>query len=185
MLRILDKNGGQAEVLWIVFSGAGNRKEEAMASAGEFLGQAKASSVRVLDFPDAMFPAHWCEIKEAFKRIAIEFEPDLVFTHRLEDRHQDHRVVADLTWQHFRRQTVLEYEIPKYEGDLGQPNLYFALSKETCDRKVAYLLNHFPSQLHRSWFDETTFQASLRLRGIECSSKSGFAEAFNARKLTL
>jgi LmbE family N-acetylglucosaminyl deacetylase len=109
----------------------------------------------------------------------------MIFTHRLDDRHQDHRLVAELTWQTFRDHLVLEYEIPKYEGDLGQPNLFVPLGEEFVARKLDMLMSSFPSQSGRSWFSRDVFQAHLRLRGIECNGPSGYAEAFHARKATL
>ena len=113
------------------------------------------------------------------------FDPDLIFTHRLEDRHQDHRVVAELTWNSFRNHRVLEYEIPKFEGDLGQPNLLIPVDEVHVNRKIEVLMEHFPSQRNRSWFDAETFRGMMRIRGLECQSPSRYAEGFTARKLTL
>ena len=124
-------------------------------------------------------------MKERFERLKAEVDPDLILTHRLEDRHQDHRLVAELTWNTFRDHLVLEYEIPKYEGDLGQPNLFVPLEPERCQRKVELLRKCFPSQAGRSWFSDDTFWALLRLRGVESGGPGRFAEAFRARKLVL
>jgi LmbE family N-acetylglucosaminyl deacetylase len=136
-------------------------------------------------FRGSYFPAEYAALKDAVEGLKQAPEPDLILTHRLEDRHQDHRVVAELTWNAFRRHTILEYEIPKYEGDLGQPNLYLPLSEAAADSKVGMLMDCFSSQRNRSWFTADLFRAHLRLRGMECNSPTGLAEAFHGRKLTL
>jgi LmbE family N-acetylglucosaminyl deacetylase len=102
-----------------------------------------------------------------------------------DDRHQDHRVLSDLAWNTFRNHLVLEYEIQKYDGDLGTPNVYVPVERELCERKIATLLRHFKTQTNKHWFTEDTFWALMRLRGIESAASSGFAEAFYGRKLCL
>jgi LmbE family N-acetylglucosaminyl deacetylase len=138
------------------------------------------------DFDDTRLPTEFARTKAFADEVHVGFpDPDIVLTHRLEDRHQDHRLVAELTWQTWRNQLILEYEIPKYEGDLGQPNVFVPVDDAVRRRKIDHLLQHFGSQRSKAWFDASTFDAMLRLRGVECRSDSGFAEAFHARKLTL
>jgi LmbE family N-acetylglucosaminyl deacetylase len=172
-----------AAVTWVVFSGDAKRAAEARASADRFLEGCPATSVVVHDIRDGFLPYVGPAVKERFEELKAA-EPDLVLTHRLEDRHQDHRLLADLTWNTFRDHVVLEYEIPKYEGDLGPMNAFAELSESTVRRKLDLLLAGFPSQRGRHWFREETFMATLRLRGLESNAASGYAEAFTARKLT-
>jgi LmbE family N-acetylglucosaminyl deacetylase len=172
-----------AAVTWAVFSSDDARAAEARASAARFLAGCPATSVVVHDFRDGFLPYEGGAVKERFEELKAE-APDLVLTHRLEDRHQDHRLLAELTWNTFRDHVVLEYEIPKYEGDLGPMNAYAELSEATVLRKLDLLINGFPSQRGRLWFREDTFLATLRLRGLECNAASGYAEAFTTRKLT-
>jgi LmbE family N-acetylglucosaminyl deacetylase len=174
-----------AEVHWHVLSAPGARQREARRSAAAWLRSARKSTVGVLDFRESYFPDQWGDIKRRMEQIRATCEPDLVFTHRRDDLHQDHRVVCDLTWNAFRRHTILEYEIPKYDGDMGNPNFYVTLDERVCRRKVAALMRHFPTQVSKPWFTEDTFLALLRLRGIECGGRTHFAEAFYARKLVL
>jgi len=140
------------------------------------------SGYDVHGFRDGFFPSEQARIKEAFERIKAEYQPSLVLTHFRDDLHQDHRVVSELTYNTFRDHLVWEYEIPKYDGDLGNPNLFSPLSEEMARRKVAALLEHFPSQRSHRWFTADTFLAMLRLRGIGCNAPAGFAEAFYCRK---
>ncbi len=173
------------QVHWIVFSAAGPRAEEARASADIFLNGAAHTEVEVLGFRDGFFPYQGADIKERFEDLKRRFTPDVVFTHRGQDRHQDHRLVSELTWNTFRHHTVLEYEIPKYDGDLAQPNVFVPLNDESRARKVELLMQHFGTQRSRTWFSPDTFDGLMRLRGIECASPTGYAEAFHARKVTL
>jgi LmbE family N-acetylglucosaminyl deacetylase len=175
----------QLDFRWLVFSAAGVRAREAGESARRFLGPKARTAVRLFGFRDGFFPAEFVQIKEAFERLAREFQPDVVLTHSRDDRHQDHRVVSDLTWNTFRRQLVLEYEIPKWDGDLGRPNCYVPLSQAVARRKVRLLMQGFQSQRSKDWFSEETFLGLMRLRGIECRASGGYAEAFTARKVTL
>ncbi len=172
-------------VYWLVLSGKGERAAEAEAGAAAFLGPEVDREVVVLGFRDGFFPWSGAAIKEVFEELKPSFSPDLIFAPRLSDAHQDHRLVAELTWNTFRDHLILEYEIPKYEGDLGQPNLFVPLERAHCERKVELLLKHFPSQAGRDWFADQTFWSLLRLRGLESRAPSTFAEAFHARKLVL
>ena len=184
ILRLVAEHPGLS-VDWLVLSGHGDRAGEAADSAAAFLAGAGATRVMVEGFRDGFFPYDGGAVKERFERLKAEVAPDLVLTHRLEDRHQDHRLVAELTWNTFRDHLILEYEIPKYEGDLGHPNLFVPLAAELCERKVQLLRKGFPSQAGRYWFTDDTFWAQLRLRGLESRSPSSYAEAFQARKLVL
>lgn len=167
-------------VRWVVFSGAGTPREaEARAGAAHFLGE--RDTVEVLGFRDAFFPQQTEAIKEHVERELKPFGPDLVFTHYREDRHQDHRVLSDLAWNTFRSHLVLEYEILKYDGDLGQPNVYVPLDSSQVSEKTRALMDAFASQRDRHWFTPDTFEALMRVRGIECAHR--YAEAFYGRKL--
>jgi LmbE family N-acetylglucosaminyl deacetylase len=173
----------QMTARWIVFSGNEQRRTEARAAARGFLAGIAAPEISVLGFRDGFFPSQHGEIKDAFESIKRDWRPTLVLTHYRDDLHQDHRLIAELTYNTFRDHLIWEYEVPKYDGDLGNPNLFLPLSREQCRRKVALLLEHFPSQHERAgWFTEETFLALLRLRGIGCNAPSGLAEAFYCRK---
>lgn len=182
LLKLIQANPA-LEVRWMVFSGAAQRQREAKRSAAFFLQGAGRATVITRKFKDGFFPAQWAAIKAEFERTKRVFNPDLVLTHSRDDRHQDHRVLSDLAWNTFRDHFILEYEIPKYDGDLGQPNVFVTLSREICERKVAGLMNHYATQRSRHWFTPETFNALLRLRGIECASPTGWAEAFHGRKV--
>jgi LmbE family N-acetylglucosaminyl deacetylase len=172
-------------VTWVVLSASGVREREAVGSAAAFLKDVEQTTVVLRSFRDGFFPGVWPEVKEVFEELKREVAPDLVMVPRRDDAHQDHRLVAELTWNTFRDHLVLEYEIPKYDGDLGNPNLYVPLPAATCERKVELLLERFPSQRDRRWYTADTFWALLRLRGVESNAPSGFAEAFHCRKATL
>jgi LmbE family N-acetylglucosaminyl deacetylase len=169
---------------WVIFTREHDREAESRDAASK-IHPAGNATVEVLDFRMSYLPYEGAKVKDRFEAIKSRMQPDLVFTHRLEDRHQDHRLVAELTWNTFRDHLVLEYEIPKYEGDLGQPNLFVPIAAETAARKLDVLMACFPSQRQRAWFTRDLFAAHLRVRGIECNSPSGCAEAFHARKVTL
>lgn len=173
------------EVTWVVFCAIGPRAVEARRSAQALMRRAARLQVVLGDFEDAHFPADFVRAKAFMREVGAMGSPDVVLTHRLEDRHQDHRLVADLTWQTFRKHLVLEYEIPKYEGDLGQPNLFVPLASAVAERKVRHLLKHFGSQRAKDWFSDSTFRSLMALRGIECRAASGLAEAFHVRKAVL
>ncbi len=172
-------------VHWIVFSTRDNRASETLQSADIFLRDAKNKDIVQKNFQDTFFPHNGTEIKEYFIELRREISPDMVFTPRLEDRHQDHRLVSELTWNTFRDHLILEYEIPKYEGDLGQPNVFVTLEKETSALKIQTILSAFSSQKEKQWFTDDTFWAMLRLRGLESKSPSGFAEGLYFRKMVI
>jgi LmbE family N-acetylglucosaminyl deacetylase len=184
LLRLIQENP-DLQVYWYVFNATGVRVREARQSARDYLKGTRAPKIRIGRFQESYFPSHWPAIKDAFEEVKRQFEPDLVLTHFREDRHQDHRVLSDLAWNTFRNHLVLEYEIPKYDGDLGAPNIFFPFSRQIGERKVAALMRHFKSQSSRQWFTADTFWALMRLRGIECASPGGFAEAFHGRKFVL
>jgi LmbE family N-acetylglucosaminyl deacetylase len=173
------------DVTWVVLSAEGSRSDEARQSAAQLLAGAARSNVVVGDFKDCYFQAQYPALKEFFEGLKRDTDPDLVLAHRLDDRHQDHRLVAELTWNTWRNHAVFEYEIPKYEGDLGAPNAYIPLSSEIAAGKVEHLERHFGSQRGKDWFDAATFMGLMRIRGLECRSPSGLAEAFHARKLVI
>lgn len=181
MLRLLQEHPG-IEVCWVVLSGEPERATEARRSADAWLANAGKREVICGDFRDRYFPAQWAQVKDFIHGIAAKFAPDLVLTQRRDDAHQDHRVVGEITWHSFRNHWIWEYEIPKYEGDLGQPNVYVALDESICRRKVELLREAFPSQQDKPWFTPDTFWSLLRVRGLECNSPSRFAEGFYARK---
>lgn len=176
---------GGARVHWAVFSGDARRAEEASRSARLFLGPNSAKQLSLHEFRDGFFPAEFGDVKAACEELASRTQPDVVLTHARCDRHQDHRVLSDLAWNTLRDQVVLEYEIPKWDGDLGQPNCYVALSAATARRKVRALMKVFSTQRSKGWFDEETFMGLMRLRGVECRAASRYAEAFVARKVTM
>lgn len=170
---------------WVVFTGAGEREAETRAAAARLVPQAARITVEVHALPPSWLPAHWNEAKQIMEGVRKRCRPHLVFTHRLEDRHQDHRTVAELTWNSFRDHLVLEYEIAKFEGDLGQPNLYVPLARRVAEAKVDTLMQCFPTQRQLDWFDADTFNGLMRVRGVECRAPERFAEAFHARKMVI
>jgi LmbE family N-acetylglucosaminyl deacetylase len=167
---------------WVVFSSSEIRKKEVEASANAFLENAALKNVTVKNFRDGYFPYVGAEVKDYFEELGRKCSPDVIFTHYRNDLHQDHRVVSELTWNTFRDHLILEYEIPKYDGDLGHPNLFAHLTEALCNRKIEYLLRFFSSQRENHWFTEETFAALLRLRGIESNAPHRYAEAFYCRK---
>ncbi len=173
------------DVTWIVFSANDERRREANDSANAFLSVAQKKEVYVKDFRDGFFPYIGGEIKEYFEALKKRVSPDLIFTHYRHDLHQDHRIISELTWNTFRNHLILEYEIPKYDGDLGSPNTFVELDESESRRKIDTILAFFQTQEHRHWFSEDLFLSLLRLRGMECSAPSGYAEAFYCRKLLL
>jgi LmbE family N-acetylglucosaminyl deacetylase len=184
ILEILTRRPG-IDVHWVVFSANDIRAQEAQASAEHFLAAAGRKRIALQDYRDTYFPAAYESIKQYFEEIKRDVAPDLVFTHRREDLHQDHRLIADLTWCAFRDHVILEYEIPKYEGDLGAPNFFVPLEEAVCRRKIEAILASFPSQQNKQWFSADTYWALLRLRGVECNSPTRYAEAFHCRKVRI
>ena len=173
------------EVCWVVLGARGRRLKEAQKSATQFLAGAVQKKIVVKGFKDSFFPYHGVKIKEYFERVKKEFSPDVIFTHSREDLHQDHRLVSDLTWNTFRDHLILEYEIIKYDGDLGAPNLFSHLSDEIARKKVNYILEVFKTQDDRAWFSEDSFFAIMRIRGIESNAPEKFAEGFYCRKAVM
>jgi LmbE family N-acetylglucosaminyl deacetylase len=182
LLRLLDEHPS-LEVCWVIFASDEVRRREAELSADRFLSGARSKTLITHGFRDGFFPYSGHELKDVFLRLEKEFSPDLVLTHYRHDLHQDHRLVSELTWNSFRNHLILEYEIPKYDGDLGSPNFFVPLPSDICNRKIDYLLSSFPSQRSKFWFTESTFLALLRLRGLEIRSATDFAEAFYCRKV--
>jgi LmbE family N-acetylglucosaminyl deacetylase len=173
------------EICWVVFSAPGPRADEARRSAEDFLAGIRVKHVEVGTFRESYFPSEWSLMKDWFEGIKATFDPDVVFTHYRHDRHQDHRVLSDLAWNTFRNHLIFEYEILKYDGDLGNPNMYVPLSERLCNLKVDLLLKHYRTQATKHWFTRDTFEAMHRIRGVECASPTGRAEAFYCRKLVL
>jgi LmbE family N-acetylglucosaminyl deacetylase len=176
----------EAEFHWVVFSANGVRASEAAIGAKQFVDPSRLKKVILKEFRDGYMPFAGAEIKDVFEDLKrVISPPDIVFTHNRQDAHQDHRMIADLTWNTFRNHLVLEYEIPKYDGDIGRPNVFIPLSVEECNRKVRLIVDTFKSQSGKGWFEPETFKSLMRLRGMECNSPSGYAEAFYGRKLIL
>lgn len=182
ILRLIEEIP-RLHVQWVVFGAAGARGTEAMASANALLAKARTKDVAIKEFRDGFFPHSGAELKEAFEEIKRGPAPDLILTHYRNDLHQDHRLVSELTWNTFRDHLILEYEIVKYDGDLGVPNFFVQLNDSICQQKVRHLMEHFGSQRSKRWFTEDTFLAMLRLRGVECNANDRYAEAFYGRKL--
>jgi LmbE family N-acetylglucosaminyl deacetylase len=173
-----------AEFHWVVFSAVGTRATEAQRAA-ELFGGSRLKGPILKAFVDGFMPFSGSEVKAIFEELKHAVSPDLIFTHNRKDAHQDHRLIAELTWNTFRDHLILEYEIPKYDGDLGQPSVFVPLEPEVCQKKVGYIMDAFPSQHAKRWFQPDTFLSLMRLRGMECNAPSGYAEAFYCRKLVL
>ncbi|MGH7368463.1 MAG: PIG-L deacetylase family protein [Candidatus Rokuibacteriota bacterium] len=182
--KLADEHPGLT-VTWLVFCSSDVRAGEARASAEAILAGVKTRNVQVKAFRDGFLPYQGAEVKEAFEALKQTVAPDLIFTHYRADLHQDHRLVSELTWNTFRDHLILEYEIPKFDGDLGSPNVFVHLDQALCRRKIDNLVRSFPSQADRRWFSEDTFRAILRLRGMESNAPDGYAEGFYSRKLIL
>ena len=170
-------------VYWVIFSADKIRRKEAVTSATTFLNKATKKQIVIKNFKDSFLPFAGSEIKVYFNRLKRQFSPDLIFTHYRHDLHQDHRLISELTWNTFRDHVILEYEIPKYDGDIGSPNMFIHLSEAICKRKISCIVNEFGSQRDKVWFSEETFYSILRLRGIESNAPSRYAEAFYFRKM--
>jgi LmbE family N-acetylglucosaminyl deacetylase len=184
LLKLIEREA-VAEVRWVVLSADGGRAGEARESAEAMLDGMTRSEVVVCDFPDGFFPYEGQRIKGFFEELKADFSPDVVFTHQRSDLHQDHRLTCELTWNTFRDHLILEYEVPKYDGDMSAPNAFVPLEEHLHRRKIDHLMSHFGSQRSKRWFQEELFSSLLRLRGMECNSPSSYAEAFFCRKAVL
>ena len=183
-LLSLVEQGSPLDITWVVLTAEGQREREARASAVAFLGGAQRLEIITRPFRDGFLPYIGAEVKEFLEDLK-GVEPDLVFTHAGHDLHQDHRLVSQLTWNTFRNHLILEYEIPKYDGDFDRPNVFFNLSEQTAQRKAELICRQFASQGGKHWFDEELFLSVLRLRGMEAGSPTRYAEGFYCRKLVL
>jgi len=181
----LVKNYPGIEFHWVVFSANKQRAQEAQYGAKTFLSGVERKTVVIRDFRDGFFPYVGADVKEYFEKIKMEFTPNLIFTHYRHDLHQDHRLISELTWNTFRDHLILEYEITKFDGDLGTPNFFVHLSKNECQQKIDKIVNSFKTQTENHWFTEETFRSILRLRGVESNAPDGYAESFYCRKLVL
>ncbi len=170
---------------WVVFSAIGERKIEAENAAAIFAGPTRLRGLLSKDFPDGFLPFVGAEVKTAFEELKRTVSPDLIFAPSRKDAHQDHRLIGELAWNTFRDHFILEYEIPKYDGDLGQPAVFVPLAQQHYRQKVDHLMQVFPSQQAKRWFEPETFLSLMRLRGMECNAPSGYAEAFYCRKVLL
>jgi len=182
ILRLLREHS-DVSVTWIVLAGGGQRSMEAAGAAEEFLKGATKSQIDIKDFKDGFFPYDGKAIKLYFESLKETFSPDIVFTHYRNDLHQDHRLVSDLTWNTFRDHVILEYEIIKYDGDIGSPNFFIHLDESICSKKIEILMKHHASQAHKDWFTQDTFWSVMRLRGIEGRAVEKYAEGFHVRKI--
>jgi LmbE family N-acetylglucosaminyl deacetylase len=181
ILRLIQENP-RLSFHWVVFSSSPRRKREALSASRLFLSSVFRPHVVIRSFRDSFFPHEWKGIKEFFESIRERSQPDLIFTHYRNDLHQDHRVISELTWNAFRDHLILEYEIPKYDGDLGSPNFFVGLDETVCAKKIHNIMASFRSQSGKSWFTEDTFRAMLRIRGVESNAEGRYAEGFYCRK---
>jgi LmbE family N-acetylglucosaminyl deacetylase len=181
----LTQSQPHVSIHWVVLAAPGERGEEARASASALLASAEDRSIEVHSFRDGYLPHTAADVKDLFEDLKKRVDPQLVLTHQRDDLHQDHRLACELTWNTFRSQVILEYEIPKWDGDVGRPNLYVPLSEDQVAGKLELLAEHFGSQRRKDWFEPELFRGLMRIRGMECRAPSGFAEAFVARKLVL
>ena len=170
---------------WVTLASTQERAAEGRKSARLFLRHVRRSDVRIALFRDGFLPAQWADVKEYFETLKLLPRPDIIFTHARADLHQDHRVANELTWNTFRDHLILEFEIPKFDGGLTQPNCYVPVSRRIVDRKFRQLNRAYVSQRDKAWFDAETIRGLMRLRGLECNAADGYAEAFHARKVRL
>jgi LmbE family N-acetylglucosaminyl deacetylase len=184
ILRLLNEYPG-CVFHWVVFSAIGVRKDEAQCAAESFVGSKRLERIVLKEFRDGFMPFAGSEVKDVFEDLKRSVAPDLIFTHRRNDAHQDHRLISELTWNTFRDHFILEYEVPKYDGDLGQPTVFVPLEADIYQKKVRNLMDAFQSQRSKRWFEESTFLSLMRLRGMECNAPTGYAEAFYCHKLVL
>ncbi len=181
ILRLLRER--PCHVDWVVFASTPQRKIEAQNAARAFLKNAASSTITIHDFRDSFFPYRGEQIKEKFEELKALKTPHIIFTHQASDAHQDHRLMRELTWNTFRNHLILEYEIPKYDGDMGRPNFFIQFDREICNEKAKLIYDSFVTQQGKAWFTEDTFHALARLRGMECNSPGNFAEGFYAPKV--
>src|SRR5216684_6482887 len=184
ILRLIEEQPN-CRFYWAVFSAIGSRRAEAQRATELFVGSERLEELLLKEFPDGFMPFVGFDVKAAFEEMKKTIFPDIIFTHSRRDAHQDHRLLSELTWNSFRNHLILEYEIPKYDGDLGQPNFFVPLEQNNYQKKIRYLTEAFETQRAKRWFEPETFLALMRLRGMECVSPSGYAEAFYCRKLVL
>ena len=184
ILRLLSEYA-DCEVHWLVLGSSGQRNGEAISGANKFLANAKRKEILIENFRDGFFPYMGGEIKNYFEELKKKVSPDIIFTHQRNDLHQDHRLVCELTWNTFRDHLILEYEVMKYDGDMGNPNFFVHLDQEICRIKVDGILDTFKSQASHQWFTGDTFLALLRLRGVECNAPGKYAEGFYCRKIVI
>ena len=182
-LRLVEENKIQS-AKWVVFTSTPERRKEAQACAEYFLKDVASKEIVILDYKDTLLPESKPELKKALESFKTEFLPDVIFTHHRHDLHQDHKVLAELTWNSFRNHLVLEYEIPKYDGDLGHPNFFVSLHESVVSKKIQALLTYYVSQKQKHWFDAETFLSLLRVRGLEIASLTRYAEAFHVKKVS-
>ena len=182
-LQVLQASRPKLEIHWVIASGTPQRCAEARRAMSMLVKRSQRGQLHFGEFPDGQFPAHYAAIKGFFESLKKLPRPDLILCHERDDRHQDHRIVNEMLWNTFRDHAVLEYEIPKWDGGLGQPNIYVPLTAAQMHAKTNALMQAYASQRRRDWFTPATFEALARLRGIECRAGDGFAEAFHARKL--
>jgi len=183
ILRLIEEQQ-DCKFHWVVFSATGARKTEAQQAAKLFTGSERLNRLQLNEFRDGFMPFIAVEVKEAFEKLK-EVTPDIIFTHYGKDAHQDHRLISELTWNTFRNHLIFEYEIPKYDGDMGRPNFFVPLETRHYQKKIEHLMEAFVTQRSKSWFQPETFLGLMRLRGMECNASSGYAEAFYTRKLVL
>jgi LmbE family N-acetylglucosaminyl deacetylase len=184
ILRLLSEHG-DVEVHWVVLGSSGQRDREAVASANKFLADAKKKKIIIKNFKESFFPYVGKEIKQFFEELKKKISPDIIFTHYRHDLHQDHRLISELTWNTYRDHLILEYEVIKYDGDLGVPNFFVHLNEKICKKKIAFLMESFKTQANRDWFTTDAFLSILRIRGIESKAPEKYAEGFYCRKLVL
>lgn len=182
ILKLLSEYN-HADVCWVVLGSSGKRDGEAVASANRFLADASQKQIIIKDFKDSFFPYIGAEIKRFFEELKSNIEPDIIFTHYRHDLHQDHRLVSELTWNTWRNHLIAEYEVVKYDGDLGVPNFFVCLDESLCQKKINIIMQSFKSQQSRDWFTEDAFFSMLRIRGIESKAPGSYAEAFYCRKM--
>jgi LmbE family N-acetylglucosaminyl deacetylase len=182
ILRIL-RESPDVEVTWCVLSGNEIRHQEARSGAEQLLGRNVSRSIFLQDFTDSRFPDQLSEIKSFFEQHLKSTDPDLILTHARLDAHQDHRMVNQVTWNTFRAHQIWEYEIPKWDGDITQPNLYVPVTSDDVRAKIDVLRDAFSSQRGKHWFDDETFRGLMRIRGLESNTR--YAEAFVARKFVV